>query len=98
MTFLTGCGNKLNSVGEFIEERFRLRKESPQYKYLTRPVYKFFVTKTGSVAATFFSFLSADLVIHQLAPRVMGPFICKRHHSNGSDNSSAATSRVGSSS
>ena len=59
--------SKALKIAKFIEKGFRELKNWPQYKYVTRPVYKFFVPLTNPVVATALSFLSADLLIHQMS-------------------------------
>lgn len=56
----------LIALGITIENWARETRDCPQHKYLTRPVYKFFATRTGSVTAVAISFLSVDLIIHQI--------------------------------
>ncbi|MGH2611616.1 MAG: hypothetical protein ACRDFB_01040, partial [Rhabdochlamydiaceae bacterium] len=59
-----------NGVCETIEKAFQNHKDFPQYKYLIRPIYKVCVEQIGPVAATAVSFLSADLLVHQLLPQI----------------------------
>ncbi len=56
-------------VAEEIEFVCQTAKNFPQYKYLTRPLYKVCVGKVGPIIATAISFLSADLLLHQLFPQ-----------------------------
>lgn len=62
---------KLVTIGQMLENQFRLCRGMPQYKYLTVPVYKMCVEKVGNVAATGISFLVADLIMHQLIPQTL---------------------------
>lgn len=68
---VNGLSDSLLSAGKYLEATFRECKAMPQYKYLTKPVYKFCVDKIGPVAATGMSFLSADLIMHQLLPQTV---------------------------
>lgn len=68
MNKLDGC---LNFVGQRFESAIRIAKILPQHKYFTIPIYKFCVDKIGTVAATGVSFLAADLVVHQLIPKII---------------------------
>ncbi len=52
------------------EEMWRVLKNWPQYKYLTRPVYKFVASRSNTVIGTAASFLAADLIVHQLLPKI----------------------------
>ena len=70
LSFIRTCSNALYYYGKGLEGAFRQMKHLPQYKYLTIPVYKACVQKIGVIAATAVSFLSADLVVHQLLPQV----------------------------
>ena len=68
--FIRNFGSAFYYYGKCMENAFRQMKNFPQYKYLTVPVYKTCVQKIGVVAATAVSFLSADLIVHQLIPQV----------------------------
>jgi len=52
-------------------------KNMPQYKYLTRPVFKACVEYIGPVAAAAISCLSADLIVHQFLPNAA---VCCAHY------------------
>jgi hypothetical protein len=53
---------------ENYERAYRNLKDLPQYRYLSRPVYKFVASKTNVVFATAASFFVTDLLLHQLLP------------------------------
>jgi hypothetical protein len=68
---LSSLDSGLFNIGSTFEHIFRSCKNAPQYKYLTVPIYKACVEKMGPVAATALSFLSADLIVHQLLPQAV---------------------------
>lgn len=59
----------MEDISKRFESEFSAHRFLPQYHYLTRPVYKACVEYIGPVAATAVSFLSADLIAHQLIPQ-----------------------------
>ncbi|MDB6082035.1 MAG: hypothetical protein JWO53_1307 [Chlamydiia bacterium] len=63
---ITSLSNYIVHIGEKLENEARFKKDFFEFKYITRPVYKSCVRKVGPVIATAISFLSADLLIHQL--------------------------------
>jgi hypothetical protein len=54
-----------------IEYIFRLPKDWPQYRFISRPVYKFVASKTNNVFATAVSFFVTDLLVHQAIPQIL---------------------------
>lgn len=59
----------MTATGEKMEKTWHSGKDWFPNKYLTRPLYKTCVSRVGPMAATAISFLSADLVMHQLMPQ-----------------------------
>lgn len=58
-----------------IEDAFRNHKEMPQYKYLSRPVYKLVAFHSNPVVATAISFFVTDLVMHQMPTVLLNSLI-----------------------
>lgn len=48
-----------------VQKTFSFCKILPQYKYFTRPIYKFVASKSNIAVATATTFFVTDLVIHQ---------------------------------
>ena len=59
------CFSKMLDEARIIEKAFNFCKFLPQYRFITRPIYKVVVSKTNPVFATAITFLAADLIIHQ---------------------------------
>ncbi len=49
---------------------FSALKEWPQYKYVSRPVYKMVAKNCNTVAAVAASFFVTDLLVHQMLPQL----------------------------
>lgn len=47
------------------EQAWRVATILPQYRYISRPVYKFCISKTNAVFATAASFFVTEIIMHQ---------------------------------
>lgn len=52
-------------IALIIQKTFSFCKKLPQYKYISRPIYKFTAKHTNTVLATAVSFFLTDLIVHQ---------------------------------
>jgi hypothetical protein len=71
MSIVNVVNGSILPVAEAFEGACQILKDFPQYKYLTRPVYKAFVDKTGPVFATMISFFTAEVLAHQMPIHVV---------------------------
>lgn len=54
------------NLGTNLEKNFRQIRGSPHIKYAVRPFYKALAKRVGDVAATALTFMTVDVVIHQI--------------------------------
>lgn len=56
------------AAGEILEFSFRLHRFLPQYKFISKPIYKSTVNKIGEVWATAVSIVSTTTIMHNVLP------------------------------
>lgn len=51
-----------------VEESFAELKFLPQYRFVSRPIYKWVASHSNVLLATAVSFVATDLILHQIGP------------------------------